>query len=133
MLELLKKIKTWFEEKIPQKRLKNDLEGRSWFCKTIGYSDKFKLENLKKVTDRENLNNLYRSRFQVKTVKGRKGISAIKMEISMLYSFQKCFTQRYKGRMHFYRDDLSQKGKRNLCAVGQAFGIIKEFKQNLDS
>ena len=65
-------------------------------------------------------------------MKARKGISALKAEISALYSFDKCFIQRHKGRLHFYRDDLSQKGARNMYPVGMAVGLQEEFKQNLD-
>ena len=131
--KLVTVLKEWVQDKIPEARLKNDVEGRKWLCKSLGYSDKFTLEDLLNITDRSDLNALYVERFNNNDVKSRKGISAIKMEISALYSFQKCFTQRFKGRMHFYRDDLSQKGKRNMVAVAQAYGMFQELKQNLDT
>jgi hypothetical protein len=130
---LLTALANWFEKEIPTNRLNNDFEGRKWLCKSLSYSDKFTTEDLQNITDRSELNQKYNKRFHDDNVKSRKGISEIKIEISALYSFQKCFTQRFKGRMHFYRDDLSQKGKRNMIAVGQAFGMVREFKQNLDS
>lgn len=132
--KLLDTITKWFENEIPAIRVSsNDSKGRKWICKSLGYSGKFKLEDLKKITDRQNLNSLYVSRFKNDNVQSRKGISALKIEISALYSFQKCFTQRFKGRMHFYRDDLSQKGKRNMTAVGQAYGPFEELKKNLSA
>jgi hypothetical protein len=91
-----------------------------------------KLEDLKEATDRDTLNSNYEDRFNQDQVKSRKGISAIKLEISALYSFNKCFVQRHKGRIHFYRDDLSQKGVRNMRAAAQAMGVFNEFKKNLD-
>jgi hypothetical protein len=130
---LLNTLKTWFEKTIVDSRMKLDAEGRTWICKSIGYKGTFKLDDLNNVTDRDGLNGKYNERFAVEDAKSRKGISAIKAEISALYSFQKCFTQRFKGRMHFYRDDMSQKGRRNMATVGRSFGIFSEFKQNLDS
>jgi alpha-amylase/alpha-mannosidase (GH57 family) len=130
--QLMKKIAPWFEKTIPEARLSNDVEGRTWFMKDVQYTDTLKLEDLKKATDRESLNSDYKERFNQEKVKSRKGISAIKTEISALYSFNKCFVQRYKGRMHFYRDDLSQKGARNMRAAAQAMGVFNEFKKNLD-
>jgi hypothetical protein len=130
--ELNDTLAKWFEDKIPDARLSNDTEGREWITKAVEYSDKFTLEDLQKATDREQLNSEYIKRYK-ETKPERKGISALKVEVSALYSFNKCFVQRYKGRMHFYRDDLSQKGARNMHAVGKAMGLFGIFKKNLDS
>jgi hypothetical protein len=130
---LLNVLKIWFERTIVNSRMKLDSEGRTWVINTLGYKGAFKLTELNGFTQRAGLNRMYLQRFIVLDPKSRKGISAIKAEISSLYSFQKCFTQRFKGRMHFYRDDLSQKGRRNMSTVGRSFGIYSEFKENLDS
>lgn len=130
---LLEKIAPFFEEILPSKRLQNDSTGRKWFLDHIGYSADLKLSNLRDITDRDSLNNLFTSRFDETSVQAKKGISALKVEISALYSFQKCFVQRYKGRMHFYRDDLSQKGARTMHNTGRSYGLFNEFKKNLDS
>lgn len=127
---LVEKFDTWIQ-KIPTSRLGNDVLGRSWFTKGIDYTESFKLSDLRNITDREELNSDYVSKYDAKDPKARKGISGIKVEISALYSFQKCFVQRYKGRMHYYRDDLSQKGARNMGTVNQSLGILEEFKNNL--
>jgi len=129
---LIEKFSEWILKSVPEKRLKNDTKGRLWFTESIGYDKTFKVEDLRKVTNREELNSDYTSRYQVTDVKGRQGISAIKTEISALYSFNKCFVQRYKGRLQYYRDDLSQKGKRNMVVIKQALGAFQEFKKNLD-
>lgn len=125
---------SWMEQSIPTARVTNkDAEGRDWFLRTAKYDKKLILEDLRNFTDREALNSDYSDRFKETSLKSRKGISALKVEISALYGFNKCFVQRYKGRMHYYRDDLSQKGARNMCSVGQAMGLFNEFKKNLDA
>lgn len=131
--DLFKAIATWLEQEIVRVRLgSNDANGRPWFLKNIGYKDTLKLEDLRKATDRKPLNDKYKQRFLEKDVKSRKGISALKIEISGLYSFNKSFVQRYKGRMHFYRDDLAQKNKRNMCAVANSMGVFVAFRQEQD-
>jgi len=123
----------WFETTIPNSRVNDkDSEGRTWCTKAVDYKDKLTLSDLKKFTDRKDLNKDYADRYKNTDVKSRKGISALKVEISALYGFNKCFVERHKGRLHFYRDDLSQKGARNMRAVGQAMGLFAEFKKNLD-
>ena len=132
LVQLISKIAPWYEKKIPEARLSKDANGRPWFLKAIGYSDELKLEPLRKITDHESLNSLYASRYDEEKVKSRKGISALKTEISGLYSFRKCFVQRFKGRLHFYRDDTSQKAKRTLQCVGKSLGKFEKFKEKLD-
>jgi hypothetical protein len=132
--KLATKLSEWIAKAIPDARVdSNDSSGRDWFLKKIEYEDKLTLEDLKEVTDRDDLNDEFRSRYKDLDPQSRKGISALKVEISALYSFNKSFVQRYKGRMHFYRDDLSQKGARNMVCVGQAMGMHNEFKQQLDT
>lgn len=130
---LLKILAAWLEVSIPDGRVKTkDTEGRDWFLRAAKYDKTLKLSDLKNYTDRTALNTEYASRYKQTSTQSKKGVSALKVEISALYSFNKCFVQRYKGRMHFYRDDLSQKGARNMRSVGQAMGLLNEFKKNLD-
>lgn len=129
---LLDSINDWLGISIPNDRLKNDSEGRSWALSRLRHYDTLKLADLNSFTDRKELNAEYVKRYKEKDVKSRKGISAIKVEISALYSFNKCFVQRYKGRIHYYRDDLSQKGVRNMYTVAQSFALFEELKKNLD-
>lgn len=121
----------WFEEKIPEARTSNDTEGREWLLKTLDYNKTLKLEDLKEITDRKKLNEEYITRYKDDKTE-RKGISSLKIEISALYSFNKCAVQRYKGRLHYYRDDLSQKGARNMHSVAQAMALFSIFKKNLE-
>jgi len=130
--DLVQTLGKWVEQAIPTARLQNDSAGRPWFLKTVEYSGGLKLEDLRKATQRGDLNSKYVGRFFQTDAKARQGISAIKAEISALYSFNKSFVERYKGRMHYYRDDLSQKGARNMIAVGQSYGMLREFGTNLD-
>lgn len=128
---LIDKINNWMAKEIPDGRLESDSFGRPWFLKSIEYQDKLILEDLKNCTDRTELNKEFKKRYLQEDVQARQGVSATKVEITALYSFNKCFAQRYKGRLHFYRDDLSQKGKRNMATVGQAIALFEEFKKNL--
>ena len=132
--ELLIAFADWIESSIPGARtLSNDTEGRTWLLKSLGYDKTLKLEDLSQFTDREDLNDLYLERYKEKDVQSRKGISALKLEISALHGFNRCFVQRYKGRMHYYRDDLSQKAARNMQAVAVVAALFEEFKKNLDA
>lgn len=131
--QLLEKIKVWFEKDIPPRRLQNDKPGRLWYTDSVGWGEDFKLEPLRKATDREGLNSEYVTRFKEEKPNARKGISALKLEISQLYSFNKCWVQRYKSRMQYYKDDLSQKRYRNMYNVWQSFAVFKTFKDKLDN
>jgi hypothetical protein len=130
--DVLFELADLFESTIPEARLGNDYRGRTWFLKSIDYTKKLILEDLRKITEAEKLNSEYRGRYKENDPKARKGLSALKAEIGMMYSFKKCFVQRYKGRLHFYRDDLSQKGARTMTTVGQSHGLFELFKKNLD-
>lgn len=133
--ELFNTLIKWIEESIPSERLSagySGPRGRKWFLQALSFDLPLKLENLRTITDRSELNKEFVKRQEEKKQPNKKGVSAIKMEISALYSFNKCVVQRYKGRMHFYRDDLSQKGKRNMVCMGRALGVFQELKNNLD-
>lgn len=131
--KLYNKFVTFIQEELPERRLQNDAQGRRWFAKSVGYSDKFTLEDLNNFVDRDELNSRYMDRVAEKNPKQRLGISALKMEISLLHSFNKCFVERYKGRLHIYRDDLSQKGGRVMQTVARSAARFNKFKTNLDS
>lgn len=126
------KMNELLKETITEKRLSNDGDGRKWALDVLGYTDQLKTKQLKEFVSRDEQNGKYVGRYDIKEPKSRKGISAIKVEISALHSFNRCFVQRYKGRMHYYRDDLSQKGKRNMTQVGKAIGLWEAFESNLD-
>jgi hypothetical protein len=131
--KLVNTIRDWFEKQVPKRRLANDSEGRLWALQALNYSgDDLKLESLRDFTDRDDLNDKFVKRTKVDKEASRLGTSAIKIEISALYSFNKCFVQRFKGRMHYYRDDLAQKGQRNMRTVGQSIGVLNEFKKQMD-
>jgi len=131
--QLFDKIKIWFEKDIPENRLQIDSPGRLWYTDSVGWEEDFKMETLREATDRESLNSEYVTRFKEEMPKARKGISALKLEISQLYSFNKAWVQRYKSRMQYYQDDLGQKKFRNMYCVWQSFATFKQFKEYLDS
>jgi hypothetical protein len=121
------------EEEITTKRLSNDKDGRPSFLKSIGYSDKLDTSSLRGIVNLQELDNKFREANSVTDNKSRKGISAIKAEISMLYSFKRSFVERYKGRMQYYATDMGQKGNRNMAAAGLSLGIFSEFRANLEA
>lgn len=126
--ELFEKIKKWYEEDIPDKREQNDKEGRRWYTDSIPWDKPLKVEDLKKATDRQQLNQEYVQRWKEEKPPARKGVSAHKLEISQLYSFNKTFVQRYKSRLRYYQDDTSQKKARIMYNVWQSFAIFDRFK-----
>lgn len=126
--ELFEKIKKWYEEDIPDKREQNDKEGRRWYTDSIPWDKSLKVEDLKKATDRQQLNQEYVQRWKEEKPPARKGVSAHKLEISQLYSFNKTFVQRYKSRLRYYQDDTSQKKARIMYNVWQSFAIFDRFK-----
>jgi hypothetical protein len=130
---LFETIKIWFEEDIPQRRLQLDRPGRMWYVDSVGWGPDLKLESLRKATDRAALNAEYVARFKEENPKPRKGISALKTEISQLYSFNKCWVLRHKSRMLYYQDDLAQKNFRNMYNNWQSFAVFKTFKEKLDT
>jgi hypothetical protein len=130
--ELLKKFEVWMQTEIPVGRVsENDATGRTWFLSSVEYTKTLKLKDLREFTDRSDLNKEFVKRYLNTEVKSAKGISALKVEISALYSFNKCFVQRYKGRLHYYRDDLSQKGVRNMASCAQSQAMFEEFDKNM--
>ncbi len=131
--ELFNKVKTWFEEDIPQARLRLDQQGRKWFLKAIDWNEDLTLKSLRKATDRQQLNQQFKERYKEDNPQAKKGISALKIEVGQLYSFNKSLVQRHKTRLQYYRDDLSQKGARNMYNLWQSYAVFKEFKQTLDS
>jgi len=126
--ELFEKIKKWYEEDIPDKREQNDKEGRRWYTDSLPWDKPLKVEDLKKATDRQQLNQEYVQRWKEEKPPARKGVSAHKLEISQLYSFNKTFVQRYKSRLRYYQDDTSQKKARIMFNVWQSFSIFDRFK-----
>lgn len=126
--ELFQKIKKWYEEDIPDKREQNDQQGRRWYTDSLPWDKSLKVSDLKKATDRQQLNQEYVQRWKEKKPQSRKGVSAHKLEISQLYSFNKTFVQRYKSRLRYYQDDTSQKKARIMFNVWQSFSIFDRFK-----
>jgi hypothetical protein len=129
--KLVEKIKDWLETDAPTSMYQSG-QPRKWFLSSVKYKDTLKMEDMRKATDREKLNSEYKTRFEENDPKSRKGISALKLEISQLYSFNRCLIQRYQPRLQYYRADLSQKGARNIYNSWQSIAVFLKFKQKLD-
>jgi 16S rRNA G1207 methylase RsmC len=117
LLASLNAFVLWFVQAIPVDRLNGDNTGRKWFTSTIGYTKDLQQSNLQSVTDRSSINSQIAQRIVVQDVNQKQGIASLKTELAQLYSFQKCFVARHRTRLQYYRDDLSQKGQRNMYAV----------------
>jgi hypothetical protein len=130
--KLTEAMNTFIAKEIP-KSMTTSGQPRKWFLDSVSWDKTLKMEDLRSATDRESLNGDYVSRFKVDDVKSRKGISALKIEISQLYSFNRSFIQRYQPRVQYYRADLSQKGGRTMYNVWQSVALFKTFKNKLDT
>jgi hypothetical protein len=126
--QLFEKIKGWYEQEIPTRRESNDSPGRLWYTDHLPWPDPLKVQLLKKATDRAGLNQEYVQRWKEDKPPARKGVSAHKLEISQLYSWNKTFVQRYKTRLHYYQDDTAFKKGRVMYNVWQSFSIFDRFK-----
>lgn len=129
--DLINGFTKWFTQSIPQSRLTGDNNPRLWYTKAIDYTLDFTQANLQTVTDRSILNSDYNSRLQIKNVNQKQGGQSIKIELNELYSFQKCFVARHRTRIQYYRDDLSQKGYRNMYAVALSYDNFQLLQTNL--
>ena len=129
--ECVVRITDWMSKDLVQARMTDDGK-RPWFIRPEDTAD-FKRESLRKYTDRTDINQEFKERFRVKDAPSRKGISALQVEVGMLYGITNCVVQRYRGRLHYYRADLTQKAARIPAAAGQALNHFRQFKKNLDN
>jgi len=106
---------------------------RPWFAQAVGYKQNLYLVNLQTITDRTTLNKQVADRYLVQDVNSKQGVSALRIEIAQLYSFQKCFVARHKTRLQYYRDDLTQKAFRNMYAVQLSYDNFTHLQGNCDS
>ena len=87
------------------------------FLQSIGYDqESLSFADIATFFDRTALNAEYKDRFG----KGKKPYSYIQSEINFIYGMHKCVVARYKNRMGYYRDALSQKGVRTQVVVNHA-------------
>jgi hypothetical protein len=127
--DYLNSLIKWFILGIPVDRLNGDSTGRKWVANQIGYTKDLTLANLRTVTDRSSINDQISQRLQVQNADQKQGIHTLKIQLSTLYSFQKCFVARHKTRLQYYRDDLSQKAYRNMLAVQQSYSAFTYLDQ----
>jgi len=134
LITFINALVPWFTVQIPTGRLNGDsTPTRTWFTDAIGFKLNFTQKNLQTITDRSSLNTEYIARAAVINVNQKKGIQALKIEIDQLYSFQKCFVARHRSRLLSYRDDLSQKGYRNMYALNLSCDNFQLLQSLLDS
>jgi hypothetical protein len=146
LLAFLNIIPIWFQGVANNRALAGDsgvttppaasTPGRPWFIQSIGYTKNLLLSNLQTITNRTELNtgaNGVVNRLAVSDVNSKQGVSALRIEIAQLYSFQKCFVARHKCRLQYYRDDLTQKTYRNMYAMQLSYDNFTLLQSNCDA
>jgi hypothetical protein len=129
-------VAKWFETNIVQSRLTGD-KSRQWSTGALALpsagANTMVQAALRAFIDRSDLNAEYNSQYNKKEISDKHDLVAIKVEISVLYSFLKCFVERHKTRLMFYRDDLSQKGARIMYNVKLSEEYHNQVKQELQA
>lgn len=132
LLDFLNALPTYFNGVANNRTNTGDQTARPWFVQSIGYTPNLLLKSLQTVTDRSSLNSQVASRLLVSDVNQKQGVHALRIEIAQLYSFQKCFVARHKTRLQYYRDDLAQKGYRNLYAIQLSYDNFTNLQTNCE-
>lgn len=133
--ELIKKYLSWFKtdtNSVEQLRLANKEKGREWCYKALGYDKNLTLKDYQTFFNRKEQNDEYVKRHNVKDIPSKKPHAWYQTDINMIYSFHKCFAMRNATRLQYYRNDLSQKGKRTSTAVNQAIGKYQVMRDNAE-
>jgi len=126
--ELIKKFHAWIIEDVVKPRMENKEMGRNWAYAELGYTKELSTADYQSFFERGNLNDEYVRRYLQQFIPTKQAHAMLQPEINMIYSFHKCFAMRNATRLQYYRNDLSQKAKRNLTAVNQAIGKFKVMR-----
>lgn len=125
---LFKDFLSWYDKVIVPARLQNKEEGYDWVYKSINYNKELTIKDYQDFFDRQDLNSEYKSRYLETSLPSKKPYGWFQVEISLIYSFHKCFAMRNQTRLQHYRHDLAQKGKRTLYAARVALGKFEHLK-----
>ncbi len=128
--DLNTELATWLETNIVQSRMTGD-RTRQWCVDALSFSGSMDQAGLRTVVDKTELNTVYATAYQSNNPNEKKDFVLTKVEIALLYSFLKCFVMRHKTRIMCYRDDLSQKGARNMYTVGLSENFLDQLRQTL--
>jgi hypothetical protein len=129
--DLIKKYHKWTDANV-KSRLTNAENGREWVYKNLEYTDDLTTKKYQDFFDRNDQNEEYHKRFINRNVPSKKPHGWYQNEINMIYGFHKCFAMRNATRLQYYRNDLSQKGARNLTAVNHAIGKFLFYKEHAE-
>jgi hypothetical protein len=133
LTQLHSAIADWFEQNIVDSRLQQGDKSREWCTDAMGYTSPLLQAAMRAFIDRSQLNSDYTTKYKATTTAEKKNVVFDKVEISVLYSFLKCFVERHKTRLMYYRDDLSQKGARNMYSVKISEDWFNQVSQQLDN
>jgi hypothetical protein len=132
-------ISTWFQDQLVGSRCQSTSgtssgdKTRQWATIGLGYKDKLIQSAMRAFVDRSQLNKDYNTKYNSPNSQDKKSVVLDKIEITTLYSFLKCFVERHKTRLMYYRDDLSQKGARNMYSVKISEDWWTQVRQELQS
>lgn len=129
--ELLRNYNQWATD-VVNLRLDNKEKSRDWLYKQLGLTYTPELKKLQEFFDRTAQNEEYVKRYNEESIPAKKPHAWYQTEINMIYSFHKCFAMRYNTRLQYYRNDMSQKGKRNITAINQAlakFMLLRDMAE----
>ena len=125
--ELIKKYQEHAKELV-ENRVQNKEKGYTWVYKGINYEQELKLKEFQNFFERKGLNSEYKTRYQEKSLPGKKASAWFQNEINLIYSFHKCFALRNRTRLQSYRDDLAQKGARVKASLNLSIGKFLAYK-----
>ena len=94
---------------------------RDWAVNTLGFSSAINDTNVRAFIDRSVLNGKFIPAFMNTDPTSRVTTVHSKVELSALYSFQKCLSVRCSTRLNLYNDDLSHKYGRIMNNVGLGY------------
>jgi len=130
-------IATWMEQNVFQSRTQQGDKSRQWAATALGLPSSgattMTQAAFRAFVDRSGLNKQYATQYQSQNVADKKDLVCIKVEISVLYSFLKCFVERHKSRLMYYRDDLSKKGYRVMYNVKLSEQYHTQVQQELQA
>lgn len=115
--ELIQKFQDWAKGKIVKLRVENKEQGYTFHAKAIGFDKELTLGEFQNFFTRKKLNDEYMKRFKNTDIPSKQACAWYQTEINMFYSYHKCFAMRHRGRLEYYRSDLSQKGARAYSTI----------------
>lgn len=98
------------------------------FLKSLEYTEDLTTANILSFFDRKALNDEYKESYKT----GESSYSHVQLEINHIYSFHKSFALRFKSRLGYYRDALSQKQVHARLSTNYAMATFAKEKEKAE-